>query len=169
MTFKQSRGCFGFGDSGKLKFYINTVVCFLNFLVTLTDTIGKIHFPYVEAAPSFPTSFPFIFGNRQDIPCLIPCAIDQDPYFRMARDVAPKLGYQKPCLIHSTFFPALQGVRCKMSSSEATSSIFVTDTPTQIEQKVCIHLLFLIRLKQICIKVTLFDRLTSMHFLEWKR
>ena len=24
---------------------------------------------------------------------LIPCAIDQDPYFRMTRDVAPRLGY----------------------------------------------------------------------------
>jgi hypothetical protein len=26
--------------------------------------------------------FPHIFGNRKDVRCLIPCAIDQDPYFR---------------------------------------------------------------------------------------
>ena len=32
----------------------------------------------------------------------------QDPYFRMARDVAPRIGYQKPALIESSFFPALQ-------------------------------------------------------------
>lgn len=32
----------------------------------------------------------------------------QDPYFRMTRDVAPKLGYFKPALIESSFFPALQ-------------------------------------------------------------
>jgi tryptophanyl-tRNA synthetase len=32
----------------------------------------------------------------------------QDPYFRMTRDVAPRLGYSKPALIESTFFPALQ-------------------------------------------------------------
>ena len=32
----------------------------------------------------------------------------QDPYFRMTRDVAPKLGYFKPALIESCFFPALQ-------------------------------------------------------------
>ena len=32
----------------------------------------------------------------------------QDPYFRMTRDVAPKLGYIKPALIESSFFPALQ-------------------------------------------------------------
>ena len=32
----------------------------------------------------------------------------QDPYFRMTRDVAPRLGFKKPALIHSKFFPALQ-------------------------------------------------------------
>ena len=32
----------------------------------------------------------------------------QDPYFRMTRDVAPRLGFGKPALIHSKFFPALQ-------------------------------------------------------------
>ena len=32
----------------------------------------------------------------------------QDPYFRMTRDVAPRIGYQKPSLIESRFFPALQ-------------------------------------------------------------
>ena len=34
--------------------------------------------------------------------------IVQDPYFRMTRDVAPRLGFKKPALIHSKFFPALQ-------------------------------------------------------------
>jgi tryptophanyl-tRNA synthetase len=36
----------------------------------------------VQAAPSFPCVFPHIFGDRRDVRCLIPCAIDQDPYFR---------------------------------------------------------------------------------------
>ena len=44
----------------------------------------------------------------QDARCLIPCAIDQDPYFRMTRDVAPRLKFHKPSLIMSRFFPALQ-------------------------------------------------------------
>ena len=39
----------------------------------------------VQAAPSFPDSFPHMFGTRKDLRCLIPCAIDQDPYFRMTR------------------------------------------------------------------------------------
>lgn len=115
VTFNQVKGIFGFDDS---------------------SNIGKIMFPAVQAAPSFSSSFPFIFGGKKDIPCLIPCAIDQDPYFRMTRDVAPRLGFQKPALIHSTFFPALQGASSKMSASDENSSIFLTDTGNQIKKKI---------------------------------
>lgn len=72
------------------------------------------------------------------MPCLIPCAIDQDPYFRMTRDVAPRIGYHKPALIHSVFFPSLQGPKSKMSASDAKTSIFLNDSPKQIEEKVYI-------------------------------
>jgi hypothetical protein len=45
----------------------------------LTDeaSIGKIAFPAVQAAPSFASVFPHMFGDKKTIPCLIPCAIDQ--------------------------------------------------------------------------------------------
>ena len=66
---------------------------------------------------SFSGSFPQIFNGNLDVPCLIPCAIDQDPYFRMTRDVAPKLkppglpkgskGLLKPALIHRYLFLTL--------------------------------------------------------------
>lgn len=115
VTYNQVKGIFGFDDS------VN---------------IGKHAFPAVQAAPSFPSSFPHIFGDRVDVPCLIPCAIDQDPYFRMTRDVAPRLGFLKPALIHSKFFPALQGANSKMSSSDESSAIFCTDTPQEIKTKV---------------------------------
>lgn len=42
----------------------------------------------------------------------------------------------KPALLHSTFFPALQGAQTKMSASDANSSIFLTDTPKQIKTKI---------------------------------
>lgn len=100
------------------------------------DSIGKVHFPSIQAAPSFSSSFPFIFEGKKDIPCLIPCAIDQDPYFRMTRDVAPRVGLPKPALIHSSFFPALQGAHSKMSASDENSAIFLTDTPKQIQDKI---------------------------------
>ncbi|WAR18821.1 SYWC-like protein [Mya arenaria] len=115
VTFNQVKGIFGFGDS---------------------DCIGKISFPAIQAAPSFSSSFPLIFNGRKDVPCLIPCAIDQDPYFRMTRDVAPRMNMPKPALLHSTFFPALQGVQSKMSASDPNSSIFLTDTDKQIKNKV---------------------------------
>jgi len=54
----------------------------------------------------------------------------------MTRDVAPKLGFVKPALIHSTFIPALQGVHSKMSASDAKSTIFLTDSPEDIALKV---------------------------------
>jgi len=60
----------------------------------------------------------------------------QDPYFRLTRDAAPRLNYLKPALIHSKFFPALQGSNTKMSASNENSAIFVTDTPKQIKDKV---------------------------------
>ncbi|XP_062591645.1 tryptophan--tRNA ligase, cytoplasmic-like [Saccostrea cucullata] len=115
VTYNQVKGIFGFTDS---------------------DSIGKISFPAIQAAPSFSCMFPEIFNGRSDIPCLIPCAIDQDPYFRMTRDVAPRMGCLKPALIHSTFFPALQGAQTKMSASDPNSSIFVTDTDQEIKDKI---------------------------------
>ncbi|NWU59056.1 SYWC protein, partial [Dromas ardeola] len=118
VTFNQVKGIFGFTDS---------------------DCIGKISFPAIQAAPSFSSSFPQIFNGKENIQCLIPCAIDQDPYFRMTRDVAPRIGQPKPALLHSVFFPALQGAQTKMSASDPNSSIFLTDTPKQIKTKINKH------------------------------
>ncbi|PIO70646.1 tryptophan--tRNA ligase, partial [Teladorsagia circumcincta] len=103
---------------------------------TPEDSMGKAAFPAVEAAPCFASSFPHIFGKRTDIPCLIPCAIDQDPYFRMTRDVAPRLKFPKPSLIYSTFLPALQGAQTKMAASDSNSCIYLSDTPKQIKNKI---------------------------------
>ncbi|XP_075982869.1 tryptophanyl-tRNA synthetase isoform X1 [Anticarsia gemmatalis] len=114
VTYNQVKGIFGFGDS---------------------DVIGKITFPSIEAAPAFSTSFPFIFENKV-LPCLVPCAIDQDPYFRMTRDVAARLKLPKPALIHATFLPALQGAQHKMSASDSNASIFLNDGPKQIKNKI---------------------------------
>eukprot|EP00967_Tisochrysis_lutea_P149661 scaffold288128_cov20-Tisochrysis_lutea.AAC.2 len=39
--------------------------------------LGLSFFISAKAAPSFPDTFPHMFGTRKDIRCLIPCAIDQ--------------------------------------------------------------------------------------------
>ena len=127
VTFNQVRGIFGFTESA---------------------SIGRVAFPAVQAAPSFSRSFNIPLKGQKNMHCLIPCAIDQDPYFRMTRDVAPRMkldketkkkGCLKPALIHSKFFPALQGRNSKMSSSVDNTAIFVTDTPKKIKKKVNKH------------------------------
>ncbi|CAK9436794.1 uncharacterized protein LODBEIA_P13160 [Lodderomyces beijingensis] len=115
ITTSTAKAVFGFNDS---------------------DCIGKIHFASVQIATAFPSSFPDVLGLPPKTPCLIPCAIDQDPYFRVCRDVAEKLKFSKPALIHAKFFPALQGASTKMSASDTTTSIFMDDTPKQIQKKI---------------------------------
>ncbi|KAL6961928.1 tryptophan--tRNA ligase [Sarracenia purpurea var. burkii] len=112
----------------------NKVVGIFGF--TGEDNIGKISFPAVQAAPSFTSSFPHLFSGKENLRCLIPCAIDQDPYFRMTRDVAPRIGYHKPALIESSFFPALQGETGKMSASDPNSAIYLTDSGKDIKNKI---------------------------------
>jgi len=121
ITYNTARSAFGFqGDSN----------------------IGQSAFPAIQAVPSFSSSFRIPFDNDENIPCLIPCAIDQDPYFRVTRDIAHKLVPKdhplkgKPSLIHCKFFPPLQGAEGKMSSSDTNSAIFLTDTPEDIERKI---------------------------------
>lgn len=103
------------------------------------DAVGKFAHAAVQMAPCFSNTFPHIFGEKKDIPCLIPCAIDQDVYFRITRDIASGLKYKKPALIHCSFFPALQGAASKMSSSDANSAIFLNDTAEMIRCKLANH------------------------------
>eukprot|EP01118_Nematostelium_gracile_P011964 TRINITY_DN4315_c0_g2_i1.p1 TRINITY_DN4315_c0_g2~~TRINITY_DN4315_c0_g2_i1.p1 ORF type:complete len:350 (+),score=88.57 TRINITY_DN4315_c0_g2_i1:164-1213(+) len=109
------------------------------FGLTDSDNIGKFSFPAIQAAPSFSSCFPHIFGKNSNLHCLIPCAIDQDPFFRMTRDIAPRLGLKKPAVIHSKFFPALEGPKTKMSASVTSSAIFMTDTADELSKKVHKH------------------------------
>jgi len=96
------------------------------------NNIGEIFYTSIQAAPAFlPT-----VEEGKDVPVLIPCGIDQDPHFRVARDVAPKLGYPKPALIHNKLLPSLLGPGGKMSASIPESSIFTTDTEAQAKKKV---------------------------------
>lgn len=95
------------------------------------NNIGSIFFTSMQSAPSF------IASERagKNVPCLIPCAIDQDPHFRVTRDVADSLGYCKPALIHCKMLPSLAGSD-KMSASKPETSIFTTDTIKVARKKI---------------------------------
>ena len=110
ITFSTAKAVFGFSNS---------------------TNIGMIGFPSIQAAPCF---LPSIIEGKPT-PVLIPAAIDQDPYWRMTRDVAERLGYHKPAQIHSKFLPGL-GISGKMSSSKPETALFTTDDPEIIDKKV---------------------------------
>ncbi|KAH9828184.1 Tryptophan--tRNA ligase, cytoplasmic [Teratosphaeria destructans] len=135
VTLNQARGAFGFGEQ---------------------TSIGMIAYGAKQCVAAFPSSYPELFGfpdyrapdynpaglrrhkSLAKIPTLIPCAIDQEPYFRVLRDRCGSMTdpHPKTCLILSKFLTALQGPGGKMSASDPNSAIFMSDTPNQIKKKI---------------------------------
>jgi len=93
---------------------------------TNDTNIGMIFYTSLQSAPCF----------IEDKPVLIPLGVDQDPHFRLTRDVAPKIGKLKPALIHNIMIPSLQGPGGKMSASEEISTIYTTDSPDVVKMKI---------------------------------
>lgn len=92
-----------------------------------STNIGIQMYPAYQAIPTF-------FEKKR---CLIPCAIDQDNYWRIQRDVAESLGYYKTAALHSKFLPPLQGVTGKMSSSAGVeTAILLTDDEKTVKTKI---------------------------------
>lgn len=110
ITYSTAKATFGFQDS---------------------TNIGWIFWPAIQAVPSF------IHAKLtgENVPALIPAAIDQDPYWRITRDIAPKLGYYKPAQIHCRFLPGL-GTGGKMSASEPLTAIYTIDKPDVVKMKI---------------------------------
>jgi tryptophanyl-tRNA synthetase len=112
-----------------------------------TTSIGKVSFPAIQAAPAFAETFKTMFCSSHEsnlfdekkirkVYCLIPCAIDQDPYFRLCRGIASNLKHHKPAVIHTKFLPSLDGVETKMSASNPKSCIYLGDSAKQIRKKI---------------------------------
>ena len=96
---------------------------------------GMILWPSYQIGAAFSEAYPHLF--RKKTLCLIPYAIDQDPYFRLSRDVAKKLKLLSPCSIIGKFIPPLTGTDGKMSSSiSKQSTIFLTDDENTIRTKI---------------------------------
>jgi tryptophanyl-tRNA synthetase len=138
VTVNQAQGAFGFNDS---------------------TSIGLTAYGAKQCVAAFPSSYPDLFGYKDyrfpdfdisakrrhkplsKIMTLIPCAIDQEPYFRMLRDRCERMTdpHPKTALILSKFLTALQGPGGKMSASDPNSAIFMSDTPNQIKNKINKH------------------------------
>jgi len=112
ITFSTVKASFGFTDS---------------------NNIGSIFYTSMQAVPAF---LPSVLKGK-NIPCLIPLGVDQDPHFRVSRDVLPKLGHYKPAILHNIFLPPLSGVEGKMAASgESNNAILTTDTPEIVKKKI---------------------------------
>ncbi len=96
-----------------------------------SNNVGQLFYTSMQSAPAI---LPSVIKGKPT-PVLIPHAIDQDPHFRITRDIAPKLGYPKPAAIHSIFLPGLKEGG-KMSASDPMSAIFTTDSPDLIKKKI---------------------------------
>jgi tryptophanyl-tRNA synthetase len=94
--------------------------------------VGQIFYTAMQSVPAMLPSY----LKGKNIPCVIPYAIDQDPHFRITRDVLPKLGYYKPAAIHSVFLPPLTGPSGKMSASDKSSAIYLTDNEKTVRNKI---------------------------------
>ncbi len=111
ITFSTIKGAFGFNDS---------------------NNIGSIFYTAMQTVPAFlPNAL-----RGENKPCLIPLGVDQDPHFRVGRDVIEKLGYHKPAILHAKMMPPLTGTEGKMSSSSAEKAILTTDDPKTVKKKI---------------------------------
>ena len=88
--------------------------------------IGLTFYPALQIVPT-------MFEKKR---CLIPAAIDQDPYWRIQRDLAEGFGYYKAAAIHSKFLPPLTGFEGKMSTSRPETAIFLQDDPKTVRRKI---------------------------------
>lgn len=103
-----------------------------------SDSVGKLSFAATQAAPALSSAFPRVLEfAAKNARCLIPCAIDQDPFFVLMRNnCCGPLKRSKPALLHTTFLPGLKGPGSKMSSSdEASGVVLLTDDDGAVRKK----------------------------------
>ena len=88
--------------------------------------IGEYLYPLIQILPCFSK-------GRQ---CVVVAGIDQDPFFRLARDISRRLGFTPPAVLYTRSVPGLDGSE-KMSTSVSSSiPIFLTDSDDDIRVKV---------------------------------
>jgi tryptophanyl-tRNA synthetase len=97
-----------------------------------STNIGLVFYTALQSVPAFWPSW----AENRSVPCLIPCGIDQDPHFRLTRDIAEGLGYPKPSLLHSQMVTGLLGEGAMSTTgNRADDALFLNDEPHVVERK----------------------------------
>lgn len=98
-----------------------------------SQNIGLVFYTALQTVPAFYPSW----ASGRAVNCLIPCGIDQDPHFRVTRDIAEGLGYPKPGLLHSVMLPGLLGDRVMSTTGDAKdNALFLNDPPKEVARKI---------------------------------
>tara|TARA_Y100000310_G_scaffold263261_1_gene273380 strand:- start:14709 stop:15776 length:1068 start_codon:yes stop_codon:yes gene_type:complete len=90
---------------------------------------GLFFYPIVQSAHIL---FPQEQHKIKNI--LVPIGPDEDTHIRISRDIAGRASYNKPAILHSKFFPGLNGE--KMSASKPHTAIFLSDDEKTIKKKI---------------------------------
>ena len=102
----------------------------LNSIFGEKTNVGEYFYPLIQLLPCFLNS------TTVTAKCIVIAGIDQDPFFRLARDVARRLGFNPPTILYTHSVPGLDGSP-KMSTSVPESlPIFLNDGPKAIGEKV---------------------------------
>eukprot|EP01084_Bolivina_argentea_P152020 265251_1 len=101
------------------------------------QTINELLYPTFKIVSAFSSTFKNILGsNYKNMSCLIVGTVDQDPTWRLCRDVAPKLNEKKCCCLYSKFPPLLKRHGPMVSSSSSKNVIFLNDTFKEMKKKI---------------------------------
>lgn len=91
------------------------------------DNIGEYFYVFYQMVPCF---------LSPDSQCIVVCGVDQDPFFRLARNLAKRLGYKPPIVLYTRNVPGLDGSEKMSTSSPETNPIFLSDTDEMIKNKI---------------------------------
>lgn len=96
---------------------------------------GKMASSLLQASDMLHSQLPEFEG--EPLPVIVPVGADQDAHLRLARDLSQKIKLHKFKKLSSTYHKFLPGLKGgKMSSSDETSYIALTDTPKEAERKI---------------------------------
>ncbi len=98
---------------------------------------GKMSSSLLQAADMLHAQLPEFGGPK---PVLVPVGFDQDPHIRLARDISQRIKEDDFIQMSSTYHKFAVGLKGgKMSSSDPTSYIALTDTPEDAATKIRKH------------------------------
>ena len=92
------------------------------------DNIGLHFYPAVQSAHIL-----FLQEKYKIKNVLVPIGPDEDAHIRISRDIAGRIGYNKPAILHAKFLPGIDGN--KMSKSK-NNAIFLNDDEKIIRKKI---------------------------------